>query len=266
MARTIAILATALGVLLLEAAEPRIALPPGFPARFPLPPGHRVTEAASSISGFTLTLRVASASEALDFYRTALPRAGYHVREGSLRPRGGLVPGEESPFAGGLNFTIGSGDAESDAGGIDAIRRADDDRVDIVVPRVGVMAERKDASPWPAPPATSRETSSRPTLTLPAPFPLPPGHRQASFARSGDGVLTATMETSGGPTTWEFYLSALRAAGYELREVWRPDSRSPVFLGRLAFRGHGQLGRLTVTSDVVAARLVIRFVAEGPAE
>jgi hypothetical protein len=246
------------------ATETAAILPTDFPTRFPMLPGAQLTQARSSLFGFFLTLRVDSAAQGLEFYRQALPRAGYHLREGSLRPSGGLVPGQKVRQVGGLSFTSGSGYAESDSGGVDGWFRPEGETLDILVPRVGPEAS---TSPWPVPSTRpSPRTSSSVALSLPAPFPWPPSHRNASFSRSSDGVLTIAMTVDAGPTTYAFYETSLRAAGYETHEIWRPDTRAAVFQGRLAFRGHGQAGYLTVTADQAAARCAIRFFVAGAGE
>jgi hypothetical protein len=264
-ARTPMIVATALAAtVVLFATETAVSLPADFPSRFPMPPRGQLTRATSSLFGFYLTLRVESAAQALEFYRRALPRAGYRVREGSLRPSGALVPGQKIQLVGGLSFTIGSGYAESDSGGVDGFARPEGDALDILVPRVGAEAS---TNPWPVPSARpSPRTSSSVALSLPNPFPWPPSHRNASFSRSSEGVLTIAMAVDAGPTTYAFYETSLRGAGYETHEIWRPDTRAAVFQGRLAFRGHGQAGHLTVAADHAAARCTIRFFVAGASE
>jgi hypothetical protein len=246
-------------------------LPPGFPAAFPLPPGHTLVHAGAGLTECALTLRVPSAADALAFYREALPRAGYEAREGTLRPRGAADAGPEVRFIGGLVFTLGRGDAQSDPGSVEALADADGERLEITVPRVGVPPSPGD------PPRTQRPRKPVPppgapqppgpgayaALTLPRPFPWPPRYKNASFARTGDGVLTGRLDVPAGPGTYDFYQAALVDAGYRVNQVWRPDERAEVFLGRLAFDGHGQSGRLTVASDPTSARLTIRFAGGG---
>lgn len=250
--------------VVLSATETAVTLPTDFPARFPMPAGAQLTRATSNFFGLSLTLRVDSAAQGLEFYRQALPRAGYHMREGSLRPSGGLVPGQKVRQVGGLSFTSGSGYAESDSGGVDGWVRPEGETLDILVPRVGAEAS---TSPWLVPsPRPAPRASSPVALSLPTPFPWPPSHRNASFSRSSDGVLTIAMTVDAGPTTYAFYETSLRLAGYETHEIWRPDTRAAVFQGRLAFRGHGQAGHLTVAADQTAARCAIRFFVAGSSE
>lgn len=245
-------------------------LPAGFPAQFPLPPEHAIVRAGAGPTGFALSLRVPSASDALAFYREALPGAGYDARDGTLRPRGAADGSPNVRFAGGLVFTSGHGDEQSDPGSLEALVYPDGgEQLEISLPRVGVPprpgappparihSRRMPAPGLPQPPGPGAYAS----LTLPRPFPWPPSYENASFARSGDGVLTGRLDLPDGPGVYDFYVAALAEGGYRVREVWRPDARAGVFLGRLAFDGHGQTGRLTVAADAASARLTVRFAA-----
>jgi hypothetical protein len=242
-------------------AAPPVALPRGLPADFPLPPGHVVESASAGLTSFALALRVPSAAEALAFFREALPRAGWRAREGALRPRGARVPGDETRFVGGLIFTTGTGDEECE-GGLDALARPDADRLEIEVPRVGVPPRPGSAAPAPVSPAPA---GARPAplarWDLPDELPWPATITATSVARRGDGLTTAAFTLPGpnGARVWAFYRAELPRAGFGVREVWRPDPAAEVFLGRLAFEGHGRRGRLTLHADAARARVTLRF-------
>lgn len=241
-----------------SAARP-VELPRGFPADFPLPPGHVVESASAGLTSFALTLRVPSAAEALAFSRQALPRAGWRARDGALRPRGARVPGDETRFVGGLIFTTGTGDEEGE-GGLDALARPDGDRLEIEVPRLGVPPRRGSPEPPRAAPVSG---GSRPAPVarwdLPDALPWPAGLTNVGSSRRGDGLVTVTFPVAAGPPVWAFYRAELPRAGFAVREVWRPDPTDEVFLGRLAFEGHGRRGRLTLHADAARGRVTLRF-------
>jgi hypothetical protein len=235
--------------------------PRGFPGEFPLAPGGRIERAGAGPTGFALTLRVPSAEQALAFYRDALPRAGWRVSEGPLRPRGALVPGETTRFVGGLTFRRGRDDDESDPGGVEAYVLGDGARVALDVPRVG-RAPRGMGRARPPQPAISASAPAPPQADawgFPEGFPWPAGSRGVALARGGDGVLRATFDARSGAATWDFYRAALVQAGYETREVWQPDPDADAFVGRLAFHGHGRRGRVTLYADSARTRVELRF-------
>lgn len=254
-------------------ATPRqqATLPSDLPAGFPLPPDYSLLTATASPLKFTLSLRVVSPEQALQHFRSNLPAAGYRVREGSLRPRGGLVTGQslETRLVGGLIFTSGIGDDESEPGGVDVLADTAGGQVEIDLPRVGRPASAATASPITLPlasgsqtPPSSRATSraASPALRLPPELPLPPGIAsfQIALARSPGSGLTGRVRVGDGPATYRFYQTALSPAGYQSREIWQPDLTESVFVGRLAFTGHGQAGHVTIHSDASGGWLTIR--------
>ncbi len=235
------------------------SLPSDWPATVPLPRDSRVVRAVSHRVGFALSLRVASAADALAFCRQALTRAGWSVREGSLRPRGALLPGERVRFLGGLSFTRGSGDEESEPGGIDALSGPAGEQLDFNVPRIGL---RPAAGTAVEAGLAAPRAQPTPGLALPPSFPLPPGAGRPSLARRGDGVRSAAFDLGPGAAAHEFFRLALPAAGYHVREVWRPDPRAPLRVSRWAFRGHGRVGQVSVHADSDGARVRLRWSEE----
>ncbi len=245
-------------------------LPADWPASVPLPRDGRVERAVSHRAGHALVLRVASATDALAFCRRALAAAGWRVREGTLRPRGALAPGDPVSVRvlGGLTFTYGNGDEESETGGIDALSDGSGERLDFEVPRVGQAPpagrafEAGQAAPRarvsPAPAGTRRA----PALALPPAFSLPPGASGLSLARRGDGLRSAAFDAPSGTQAYEFLRAELPRAGYRIREVWRPEARAAYFVGRFALRGHGCAGHVSVHADARGARLSLRWVED----
>jgi hypothetical protein len=110
-------------------------LPAGFPSDFPLPPQHQVQSAADDGRQMTVVLVVPSAPAAYDFYKSALPGAGYQLQDLG----GTTVAGA---FSGGLTV---SGKGVSGEVAITAVGPS---------PLVSIRLERGGAA-QPAPAATA---------------------------------------------------------------------------------------------------------------
>jgi hypothetical protein len=73
---------------------------------FPVPPGAQVIASVSSAGAKEAELRSVSAAEAVSFYASALPRAGYTIMSNSLSPVGGGAEGALAFSGHGYKGTI----------------------------------------------------------------------------------------------------------------------------------------------------------------
>lgn len=229
-------------------------LPAGFPEGFPLPPRYQVQSATDDGRQLAIVLNVQSAQAAYDYYKGALPLAGYQVREeGAPRTGGGL-------FTGGLSF---SGQGQS--GRIAFSAAGPTNLVTISLERSGATAGTG------APPATPPAAAPSPAATpgsstapagLPANFPLP---AQAQVqATTGDGQQVAVV--IGVPSAKEafaFYQGALPGAGYQIVEQNGVDGPGGVFGGLIKITGNGVSGELAFAASPAGQTVAIRLARAG---
>jgi catechol 2,3-dioxygenase-like lactoylglutathione lyase family enzyme len=248
-------------------------LPASFPAGFPLPQGYQLQSAADDGRQIAVVLIVPSAQGAFDFYKQALPGAGYQVRELPGANVGGAFSGGFTLAGNGFNGELAvsgvggsplvsirlerGGSAAPGAATVPGVAAT----VAPVIPGVPTVAANPGA---PAPPKPGLPAPDGLPAGFPATFPLPPQYQVQSATDDGrQAAIVLSVQSA--QAAYDFYKGALPLSGYQVREEGQPQSSAGLFTGGLSFTGNGQTGKIAFSSAGSANLITIGLERGGAA-
>ena len=232
-------------------------LPASFPAGFPMPQGYQLQSAADDGRQIAVVLTVPSAQGAFDFYKQALPGAGYQARELPGANVGGAFSGGFTVAGNGFNGEVAvSGVGGSplvsirlERGGSAAPGATTVPGVAVTVATIVPGAPTVAAKPG-APPVAPKPGQAGPgglPAGFPTTFPLPPQYQVQSATDDGrQAALVLSVQSA--QAAYDFYKGVLPLYGYQVREEGQPQTGGGIFTGGLSFSGNGQTGRIAFSS------------------